>query len=123
MVNKISRFRCSIYSNLTLDFFSTLSVELIQGQHCQNSRIAFQLLGHHHTFTLDEFNNVFALPTGLDITHHKIPPSFDKRHFWCQIADSASYNPTSSKATNINAHKVVATGIFVRGDSINVVRN
>lgn len=121
--------RCSTYSNLTLEFFSTISVEVIQCQKCQNGRITFQLLGRRHTLTLDEFNNIYVLPTSLDIVHRRIPPSFDKFLLWSQNAGGTSYNLTSSKVTNITnpvfcyAYRILSTGIFVRGDNINVVRN
>jgi len=57
-----------IYRDLTLEFLSTLHVEVTSGAQCQEGYISFYLQGQFYEMNLSAFNEIFGFLPSLDVT-------------------------------------------------------
>ena len=75
---------------------------------------------------LSAFNEIFGFPPSLDVTLRTVPRQFNPSAFWLETAGNYNYNTSSCKCTQIKkpciqiAQHIMASGIFVRNDSVNV---
>jgi len=116
------------YRDLTLEFCSTLHIEVTSGAQCQEGYISFYLLGHFYEFNLGAFSKIFGFPPSLDVTLRAVPRPFNPNAFWLEITGTYNYNTSSCKCTQIRnscirvAQRIMASGIFARDGSVNVPR-
>jgi len=89
------------YRDLTLEFLSTLHVEVTRCPQCQEGYISFYLLGHFYEFNLGVFNEIFRFPLSLDVTLRAVPCPFNPNVFWLEITGTSNYNTSSCKCTQI----------------------
>ena len=61
------------YRDLTLEFLSTLLIEVTQGPQCQAEYIFFYLQGKFYELNLGTFNSIFGLPPNMDLPNHQVP--------------------------------------------------
>ena len=94
------------YHDLTLEFFSTLHVEVTNGAQCQEGYILFYLLGPCYELNLGAFNEIFGLSPSLDVTLRKGPRQFNPNSFWFEIAGNYSYNTSSCKCSHIRNPRI-----------------
>ena len=80
------------YRDLTLEFLSTLHVEVTSGAQCQAGYLSFYLLGQFYELNLSAFNEIFGFPPSLDVTLRKVPRQFNPSAFWFIIAGTYNYN-------------------------------
>ena len=103
------------YRDLTLEFLSTLHVEVTSGAQCQEGYISFYLLGHFYEFNLSAFNEIFSFPPSLDVTLRAVPRPFNPNAFWLEITGNSNYNKSTFKCTQIRnlclrvAQRILAT--------------
>jgi len=76
------------YRDLTLEFFSTLHVEVTNGAQCQEGYISFYLLGQFYELNLSAFNEIFGLSSSLNVTLRKVPRQFNPNAFWFEIVEN-----------------------------------
>jgi len=116
------------YRDLTLEFLSTLHVEVTSGAQCQAGYLSFYLLGQFYEMNLSAFNEIFGFPLSLDVTLRKVPRQFNPSAFWFELARNYNYNTSSCKCTQIRnpciqvAQCLMASAIFARDDSVDVPR-
>ena len=116
------------YRDLTLEFLSTLHVEVTSGAQCQEGYISLYFLGHFYEFNLGAFNEIFGFPPSLDVTLIAVPHPFNPNTFWVEITRNSNYSRSSCKCTQIRnpcirvAQRIMSSGIFARDDSVNVPR-
>jgi len=116
------------YRDLTLEFLSTLHVEVTTGAQYQAGYLSFYLLGQFYEMNLSAFNEIFGFPLSLDVTLRKVPCQFNPSAFWFELAGNYNYHTSSCKCTQIRnpcirvAQRLMASGIFARDDSVNVPR-
>jgi hypothetical protein len=116
------------YRDLTLEFLSTLHVEVTSGAQCQAGYISFYLLGQFYEMNLGSFNEIFGFPPSLDVPLRAVPRQFNPNAFWFEITGNYNYNTSSCKCTQIRnpcirvAQRILASSIFARDDSVNVPR-
>ena len=89
------------YRGLTLEFFSTLNVEVIRGSQCQAGYISFNLQGQFYELNLGTFNNIFDFPPSMDLSNYQVPCEFNPNAFWGEPSGSVRYSTSSSKCTYI----------------------
>lgn len=115
------------YKRLTLEFLSTLTVLRSEGS--GNPRnISFQLMGQRYTRNIGQINDAFGWPRGGSIgPRSNKSRKFRPGAFWRQLTSRFDYVPTRSKATSLVSpgfrisHRLLASTIFARGDSLGVV--
>ena len=69
------------YRDLTLEFLSTLHVEVTKGPQCQAGYISFYLQGQLYELNLGTFNSIFGFPPRMDISHRQVPHKFNLNAF------------------------------------------
>ena len=69
------------YRNLTLEFLSTLHVEVTQEPQCQADYISFYLQGQFYELNLSAFNDIFGFPPSLDLLLHQVSREFNLNAF------------------------------------------
>jgi len=85
-------------------------------------------VGSLYEFNLSAFNEIFGFPPSLDVTLRAVPRPFNPNAFWLEITGNSNYNTSSCKCTQIRnpclrvAQRTLATGLFVRDDSVSVPR-
>ena len=55
------------YRDLTLEFMSTLHVEVTRGSQCQAGYIFFYFQGQFYELNIGTFNSIFSFPPGMDL--------------------------------------------------------
>ena len=70
------------YRDLTLEFLSTLLVEVTRGPQCQNGCISFYLQGQFYELNLGTFNSIFGFPPSMDLLNYQVPREFNLNAFW-----------------------------------------
>ena len=70
------------YYDLTLEFLSTLHVEVTSGAQHQVGCILFHLQGQFYELNLSAFNEIFGFPLSLDVTMRKVPRQFKPKCVW-----------------------------------------
>ena len=114
------------YRDVTLEFLSTLNVEVTSDTQCQEGYISFYLLGQFYELNLSAFNKNFGFSPSLDVTLRKVPRQFNPNALWGEIVENYNYSTSSCKCTQIRnpcirvAQHIMALGIFARDDSVNV---
>ena len=112
--------------DLTLEFLSTLHVEVTSGAHCQEGYISFCLQGQFYELKSSAFNEIFGFPPGLDVLIRKVTHQFNPNVFWHEIAGGYNYSTSLWKCTHVRnpcfrvAQRIMAFSIFARDDSVNV---
>ena len=69
------------YRDLTLEFLSTLHVEVTKGPQCQAGYISFYLQGQFYELNLDTFNSIFDFSPSMDIPNRQVPCEFNPNTF------------------------------------------
>jgi len=69
------------YRDLTLEFLSTLHVEVTKGSQCQAGYISFYLQGQLYELSLGTFNSIFGSPLDMDVSHCQFPREFNPNAF------------------------------------------
>jgi len=69
------------YWDLTLEFLSTLYVEVTRGPPCQVRYILFYLQGQFYEMNLGTFNSIFGFPPSMDLLNHKSSENSTRMHF------------------------------------------
>jgi len=87
------------YRDLTLEFVSTLHVEVTTGAQCQAGNISFYLQGQLYELNLGTFISIFGFPP--DLPNHQVPRKFNSNAFWGELSGSVRYITTSSKCSHI----------------------
>ncbi|OIW15491.1 hypothetical protein TanjilG_32895 [Lupinus angustifolius] len=81
------------YVELTLEFPSSLEVEILHGPHCNASRLAFKLRDTKFAFTLAEFYAMFCFLVG---DAHRPLKKFQAHKLWDKVAvDTPTYDPSN----------------------------
>jgi len=117
------------YWDLTLEFLSTLHVEVTRGPQCQAEYVSFYLLGQFYKMNLGTFNSIFGFPPSKDLSSQQVPRKFNPNAFWGEVSGSVRYNTSLSKCTYIRnpyirvAQHILACSLFARYDSLNVPRS
>ena len=83
------------YRDLTLEFFSTLHVEVTNGAQCHEGYISSYLLGQFYELNLSALNEIFGFSLSLDVTLRKVPRQVNPNAFWFEIARNFNYNTSS----------------------------
>jgi len=116
------------YQDLTLEFLSTLHVEVTRGSRCQAGHRLFYLQGQFYEMNLGTFNSMLGFPLSMDLSNHQIPREFNLNAFWGELSRGVRYNASSLKCTHIRnsyiivAQRILACCLFARADSLNVPR-
>jgi len=71
------------YSDVTLEFLSTIHVEVTRGPQCQARYISFYLQGQLYELNLGTLNSIFGFQGQLYIIYRtaKSPANSTRRHF------------------------------------------
>ena len=69
------------YRDLTLEFLSTLHVEVSRGPPCQDGYILFYLQGQLYELNLDTFNSIFGFPPSMGLSHCQVPSNLTWMRF------------------------------------------
>jgi len=114
------------HRRITLEFLSSVRVEILQGRDCTDGLIEFRLYDRDYTMNLAEFNSIYGFRPGGE---RRLPNEFNETEFWHAITDgSGSYQASSAKASNIYnpclryLHRFMTQSIFARGDSTGNIR-
>ena len=116
------------YRDLTLEFLSTLHVEVIRRPQSQAEYILFYLQGQLYGLKLGTFNSIFGFPPSMDLSHRQVPHEFNPNAFWGELLGSVRSTTSSSKCTHIRnpcirvAQSILACSLFAQDDSLNVPR-
>ena len=86
---------------MTLEFLSTLHVEVIQGPWCQEGYISFYFQGQLYELHLAIFNEIFGFPPSMDLIDRQVPNIFNRNQFLGAISRTYGYNTSSCKGTAI----------------------
>ena len=78
----ILEIRDHTYQDVTLEFLSTLHVEVTSGPRCQESYISFYLNREFYDLNLSVFNSVFGFPPSMDLPYRYVPKDFNSHAFW-----------------------------------------
>jgi len=78
------------YQDLTLEFLSTLHVEVTRGPQCQAGYILFYLQGQLYELNLDTLNSIFGFPHNMDLSHCQVPCESNPNVFWGELSGSVS---------------------------------
>jgi len=89
------------YRDLTLEFLSTLHIEVTRGPQCQAGYISFYLEEQLYEMNLGTFHNIFGFPPSMDLLNCQAPREFNPNAFWGELSGSVRYSTTSSKCTHI----------------------
>ena len=54
------------YKRLTLEFLSSIKVNVLYRPGCEDGEITFRLFNEEHNLTLETFNGIYGLPCGGD---------------------------------------------------------
>ena len=65
------------YHNLTLEFLSTLHIEVIRGPRCKEGYISFYLQGQFYDLNLAVFNETFGFSPSMDLTEPQVLEMFN----------------------------------------------
>ena len=116
------------YRNLTLEFLSTLHVEVTRGPKCQAGYISFYLQGQLYELNSGTFNSIFGFSPSMDLSHHQVSRKFNPNAFWGELSGSFRHSASSSKCTHIRnpcirvAQFILACSLFAQNVSLNVLR-
>ena len=69
------------YQDLTLEFLSTLHVEVTRGPQCQAGYIFSYLEAQFCELNLGTFNNIFDFPPSVDLPNRQVPQEFNPNAF------------------------------------------
>jgi len=115
-----------VYRRITLEFLSSINVEVLSGNNCVEGLISFRLYDRDYTLNLAEFNSIYGFRSGGE---RRLPRDFNENEFWHAISDgSGSYQASSAKASFIfnpclrYLHRFMTNSIFGRGDSMGNIR-
>jgi len=89
------------HRDMTLEFLSTLYVEVTGGPQCPAGYISFYLQGQLYELNLGTFNSIFGFPPSMDLSHCQVPREFNPNTFWGELSGSVRYSTSSSKCTHI----------------------
>jgi len=116
------------YRDLTLEFLSTLHIEVTRGPQCQAGYISFYLQGQLYELKLGAFNSIFSFLPSMDLPNHQVPRKFNPDVFWGELLGSVRYSTSSVKCTHIRnpyirvAQRVLACSPFAWDNNLNVLR-
>jgi len=69
--------RDDTYRDLTLEFLSTLHMEVTSGLRCQEVHISFYLDRVFYELSLSIFNSIFGFPQSMDLPYQHVPKEFN----------------------------------------------
>ena len=92
--------------DLTLEFLSTLYVDVIRVPCYQESYISFYLNREFYELHLSAFNTIFGCPPSLDLPYHCVPQEFNPNSFLYKIAGDHRYDSSYSKGMVIRNHGI-----------------
>jgi len=116
------------YRDLTLEFLSTLHVEVTRVPQCQAGYMSFYLLRQLYELNLGTFNSIFGFPPSMDLSHRQVLGEFNLNVFLSELSGSVRYSTSSLKCThNRNpcirvAQRILACSLYAWDDSMNVLR-
>ena len=125
-VGQFTKMKNHTYRDLTVEFLSTLHVDVTRGPQCQVGYISFYLQGQFYELNLRAFNKIFGFPPGLDLSLREVPFEFNPNGVWDEISRNFNYNTSSCKGTFIRnpyirlAQRIFLCGIFAGDDSVKV---
>ena len=70
------------YRKQTLEFLSTLHVEVTRGTQCRGWYISFYSQGQLYELNLGTFNGIFGFPLSMDLLNRQVPREFNPNAFW-----------------------------------------
>jgi len=89
------------YRDLTLEFLTTLHVEVMSGPHYQEGYISFYLNREFYELNFSGFNSVFYFSSSMDLPYQHVPKEFNSNAFWHQLSGVHHYDTSNSKGTII----------------------
>jgi len=116
------------YRDVTLEFLSTLHVEVTSGPRFEEGYIFFYLNREFYELNLSAFNNIFGFLPSMDLPYHHVPKEFNPNAFWYELYGDHWYDTSNSKDIIIPnayicvAQQLLACGLFAWEDSLNVPR-
>ena len=89
------------YLDLTLEFLSTLHVDVTRGPPCQARYMSFSLQGQLYELNFGTFKNIFGFPPIMDLSHRQFLCEFNQNAFWGKLSGNVRYSTRSLKCTHI----------------------
>ena len=89
------------YQDLTLEFLSTLHVEVMIDIRCQEGYISFYINRKFCELNLSTFNSMFGFPPSIDLPCRHVPKDFNPNAFGYELFEDYWYDTCNSKGTII----------------------